>query len=114
MLFWHVRLSTTGYLRKRVGMWTTSTPLNTKKDPTQGWESQSSKLVEPVRFERTSIPVPPCGFRRDVEPVTAPRQKVQSVSTSASSRSSVAVRSRPSVIQSGWSAGAHTQAVDST
>jgi hypothetical protein len=28
--------------------------------------------VEPVRFERTSIAVPPCGFRRDVEPVTAP------------------------------------------
>ena len=29
-------------------------------------------LVEPVRVERTSIAVPPCGFRRDVEPVTAP------------------------------------------
>jgi len=53
-----------------------------KKDPTRGWdlyvqrvytcEDMSVYLVEPVRFERTSMPVPASGFRRHVEPITAP------------------------------------------
>ena len=70
-------------------MWTRSTPLETKKNPTRRWVGCGQQTmftdvhmctqfvsVEPVRFERTSIAVPPCGFRRDVEPVTAPGQKV--------------------------------------